>query len=99
MLPALADAHAGMQRTGTVIAVEVEELKRRIHNELFGDRFPSTPSITEWKKQRKEEIMRRSVRIMRRNEQSDNAIWRMLQEKFLLTEEEAKQFMKKESKA
>lgn len=76
--------------------MNVEELKKHIHQELFGKRFPTAPSVSVWKEQQKEAVMHRSVKIMLRHEQSDDDIMRMLQEKFLLSETQAKEFMKKE---
>lgn len=75
-------------------AVRGEELEIHIHSELFGKRFPTTPSIGEWKDQRKQAVMLRSVKIMRRHEQSDIEIVQMLEDKFFLTKEEAYEFMK-----
>ncbi|MCM1305234.1 MAG: hypothetical protein NC305_16055 [Lachnospiraceae bacterium] len=79
------------------IKVDVEELKRHIHRELFGDRFPTAPSVAEWKEQRKQAVMQHSVKIMLRHEQSEKDILRMLEDKFFLTEEQAQEFMKKTS--
>lgn len=77
--------------------MNVEELKRHIHSELFGDRFPITPHAVEWKEQRKQAVMQHSVKIMLRHEQSEKDILRMLEDKFFLTEEQAQEFMKKTS--
>lgn len=76
--------------------MNVEELKKHIHKELFGERFPTAPPIWEGKAQQKEIAMARSVRIMLRHEQSEEATIQMLQEKFFLAEAQAKDFMKKE---
>ena len=76
--------------------MNVEELKKSIHKELFGDRFPTAPPMPEWKEQQKEIIMRHSVQVMQRHDQSEKDIEQMLQEKFFLTEAQAKEFMKKE---
>ena len=76
--------------------MNVEELKRHIHKELFGDSFLTSSPVFEWKEQQKEAVMRRSVKIMQRHEQSEEDILLMLQEKFLLTEAQAKEFMNKE---
>lgn len=61
--------------------MDAEELKRHIHRELSGDRFPTAPSVAKWKAQRKQAIMRNSVKIMRRHEQSEKDILRMLEDK------------------
>ena len=74
--------------------MNVEELKKRIHKELFGDRFPTPPPVLEWKEQQKEMIMRHSVQIMKRHDLSEKDIEQMLQEKFFLTDAQAKEFMK-----
>lgn len=76
--------------------MRVEELKKRIHKEVFGDRFPTAPPVLERKEQQKEMIMRHSVQIMQRHDQSEQDIEQMLREKFFLTEAQAKEFMKKE---
>lgn len=76
--------------------MNVEELKKRIHKELFGDRFPTAPPVLAWKAQQKEMIMQHSVQIMRRHDQSEQDIEQMLQEKFFLTDAQAKEFVKKE---
>lgn len=44
--------------------VNVEELKTHIHSELFGDRFPTSIPISEWKDQHKKTVMRRAVKVM-----------------------------------
>lgn len=75
----------------------MEELKKHIHKELFADRFPTAPPMEDWKQQQKEMIMLRSVKILRRHGLSEEAVSQMLQEKFLLTPEQATEFMKKES--
>ncbi|MCM1262857.1 MAG: hypothetical protein NC313_09060 [Butyrivibrio sp.] len=75
------------------ISVNVEELKRRIHNELFGSRFPVAPPVTEWKEQRKQAIMQHSIEIMFRHEQTEKDILKMLRDKFFLTEEQAQEVM------
>ena len=45
------------KRAGEI--VNVEELKTHIHSELFGDRFPTSIPISEWKDQHKKTVMRR----------------------------------------
>ena len=77
------------------IKMKVEELKNHIHNELFGERFPTASPIMEWKEQRKQEVMQHSIEIMIRHEQSEKDIVRMLTEKFFITEEEAHEVVKK----
>lgn len=69
--------------------VNVEELKTHIHSELFGDRFPTSIPISEWKDQHKKTVMRRAVKVMRYHEQSDKEIIQMLEDKFSLTEQQA----------
>lgn len=76
--------------------MNVEELKKRIHKELFGDCLSNAPPVLERKGQQKEMIMRHSVQIMQRHDQSEQDIEQMLQEKFFLTDAQAKEFMKKE---
>ncbi len=80
------------QKAGGVM--RVDKLKEHIHRELFGSRFPDAPSIMEWKEQRKQEIMRRSVKIMLRHDLSEKDIVQMLEDKFFLSEEEAREFVK-----
>lgn len=75
-------------------AVRVEELKFHIHSELFGDRFPTMPAVEEWKEQRKQAIMLQAVKIMRRHDQTDKDIVRMLEDKFFLSQEQAHAFLK-----
>lgn len=74
--------------------MNVDELKKRIHKELFDDRYTSPPPVSEWKDQMKRMIMLRSVNIMRRHGQSEKEIIKMLVDKFLLTEEQAGEFLK-----
>lgn len=76
--------------------VNVEELKTHIHSELFGDRFPTSIPISEWKDQHKKTVMRRSVKVMRYHEQSDKEIVQMLEDKFFLTEQQAQEFIENE---
>lgn len=76
--------------------VNVEELKTHIHSELFGDRFPTSIPISEWKDQHKKTVMRRSVKVMRHHEQSDKEIVQMLEDKFFLTEQQAQRFIENE---
>lgn len=76
--------------------VNVEELKTHIHSELFGDRFPTSIPISEWKDQHKRTVMRRSVKVMRYHEQSDKEIVQMLEDKFFLTEQQAQEFIENE---
>lgn len=76
--------------------VNVEELKNHIHSELFGDRFPTSIPISEWKDQHKKTVMRRSVKVMRYHEQSDKEIVQMLEDKFFLTEQQAQEFIENE---
>ena len=77
--------------------MNVEELKTHIHSELFGDRFPTSIPISEWKDQHKKTVMRRSVKVMRYHEQSDQEIVQMLEDKFFLTEQQAQEFMRSEN--
>lgn len=74
--------------------MDVEELKRHIHQELFGECFSDMAVNRDWKEQRKEAVMLCSVRTMQRFHQSIADIERMLEEKFLLTESEAADFLK-----
>lgn len=76
--------------------MNVEELKTHIHSELFGDRFPTSIPISEWKDQHKKIIMQRSVNVMRYHEQSDKEIVQMLKDKFFLTEQQAQEFIENE---
>lgn len=76
--------------------VNVEKVKSHIHRELFGDRFPTTISIMEWKDQHKKTVMRRSVQVMRSHNQSNQEIVQMLEDKFFLTEQQAGEFMENE---
>ena len=76
--------------------VNVEELKTHIHSELFGDRFPTSIPISEWKDQHKKTVMRRAVKVMRYHEQSDKEIIQMLEDKFSLTEQQAQEFIENE---
>ena len=77
--------------------MQAEELKKRIHKELFSERFPTAPPVLEWKAQQKEMVMAHSVQIMLRHNQTEQAAQEMLREKFFLTDAEAKEFMKKMS--
>ena len=76
--------------------MNVEELKTHIHSELFGDRFPTSIPISEWKDQHKKTVMRRSVKVMLYHEQSDKEIVQMLKDKFFLTEQQAQEFIENE---
>ncbi|MBS6800211.1 hypothetical protein L0M92_07625 [Casaltella massiliensis] len=82
------------KRAGEI--VNVEELKTHIHSELFGDRFPTSIPISEWKDQHKKTVMRRSVKVMLYHEQSDKEIVQMLKDKFFLTEQQAQEFIENE---
>ena len=75
--------------------MNVEELKNHIHNELFGDRFPTSPPIMKWKEQGKQEVIQHSIKIMIRHGQSEKDIIRMLADKFFLTEKQAREIVKK----
>ena len=77
------------------IKMKVEELKNHIHNELFGERFPTAPPIMEWTEKRKQEVMQHSIKIMIRHGQSEEYIGRMLTDKFFLTEDQAREVVKK----
>lgn len=76
--------------------MNVEELKTHIHSELFGDRFPTSIPISEWKDQHKKTVMRRAVKVRRYHEQSDKEIIQMLEDKFSLTEQQAQEFIENE---
>ena len=82
------------KRAGEI--VNIEELKTHIHSELFGDRFPTSIPISEWKDQHKKTVMRRSVKVMLYHEQSDKEIVQMLKDKFFLTEQQAQEFIENE---
>ena len=75
--------------------MRVDELKSRIHKELFGARFPASDRVTQWNEQQKERVMLSSVDILRRHGQPEEAVLEMLEEKFLLTEEEARALLYK----
>lgn len=84
-----------------MIFVDVEELKRHIHKELFGARFPEAKDsfdplkeIMSRKERQKERIMLRAVEIMQRHEQKAEEILAMLQEKFFLSEDQAREILR-----
>ena len=87
----------GAEKRKRVSGMQVEELKKRIHKELFGEQFPTASPVLEWKAQQKEMVMAHSVQIMLRHNQTEQAAQEMLREKFFLTDAEAKEFMKKMS--
>ena len=96
-MPGLLGMGNGAKKRKRGWRLQVEELKKRIHKELFGEGFPTAPPVLEWKAQLKEMVMAHSVQIMLRHNQTEQAAQEMLREKFFLTDAEAKEFMKKMS--
>lgn len=82
--------------------IDVEQLTRHIHEELFGKRFPKheggfdpMEKVMQIKQERKDAIMLKSVQVMLRFGQTDNDCKTMLREKFLLDETRAQAILEK----
>ena len=81
-LPGLRGMGNGAKKRKRGWRLQVEELKKRIHKELFGEGFPTAPPVLEWKAQQKDLVIAHSVQIMLRHNQTERRLRKCFRRSF-----------------